>query len=63
MKKLSKDYSFYTKDAAKEAAEESVKSYKKSLKENVLTSKQETSILCLFMTRMENFNHVLLINV
>ena len=33
MKKLSKDYSFYTKDAAKEAAEESVKSYKKSLKE------------------------------
>ena len=33
VKKLSKDYSFYTKDAAKEAAEESVKSYKKSLKE------------------------------
>ena len=33
MKKLSKDYSFYTKDAAKEAAEESVKSYKESLKE------------------------------
>ena len=33
VKKLSKDYSFYTKDAAKEAAEESVKSYKESLKE------------------------------
>lgn len=33
VKKLSKDYSFYTKDAAKEAVEESVKSYKKSLKE------------------------------
>ena len=33
VKKLSKDYSFYTKDAAKEADEESVKSYKKSLKE------------------------------
>ena len=33
VKKLSKDYSFYTKDATKEAAEESVKSYKKSLKE------------------------------
>ena len=33
VKKLSKDYSFYTKDAAKEAAEESVKSYNKSLKE------------------------------
>ena len=33
VKKLSKDYSFYTKDAAKEAGEESVKSYKKSLKE------------------------------
>ena len=33
VKKLSKDYSFYTKDADKEAVEESVKSYKKSLKE------------------------------
>ena len=32
VKKLSKDYSFYTKDADKEAVEESVKSYKKSLK-------------------------------
>lgn len=33
MKKMSKDYSFYTKDATKEAVKESVKSYKKSLKE------------------------------
>lgn len=63
MKKLSKDYSFYTKDAAKEAAEESVKSYKKSLKEKRTYVKTGNSILCLFMTRMENFNHVLLINV
>ena len=58
-------YSFYTKDAAKEAAEgESVKSYKKSLKKNVLTSKTGNKYtLSIYDKGWRNFNHVLLINV
>ena len=53
MKDMSKDYSFYTKDATKEAVKESVKSYKKSLKEKRTYVKKVTSIRYLLMARME----------